>query len=854
MPKNKCPRKSFLQESFPMGPSKHQSLRRILKEVLMALDPCSSNLSDIPALVSASFQSHKKRMASFEMESERIRMEQLISRWFSWEQMHTGASRGMVLSKDFQQVTQVGGCSKKTSVHWLVRRGDVLEAIRFSYKAPQYNPRARTPEKLPEYSEELLRLQRAGEEEAKHLGLDPAKTPVWGAIYSLKAKEDSVTKASAVFESNLGSNIIRCCFDAAMAGIVEARNAGLAPDPSKVCDPKDCYDCRYKDLCHSTFEKRTLMERPPVAVKGINEMKLTREQLEFVTFRKGQCRVNAVAGAGKTTVVALRTLGLIEDGTAPEEILMVTFSEKARSEMAQRIQMFAQGQMMSGAELHDLERIAIETYNSWGQKLLNEHFALLGFTQAPVIVDDVQKKDILMDLLDQHRNLPLDYRNPFMSTPAACGAVVTLGKWMDALKAAHAETEQDVQEVIGRPASGHEQEVLSIYRQYNQRLMDANVLDYEDQLRLLLKLSDYGVFEKMPYRHIVVDEFQDSNPNQIAIIVDLARKSQKLESLAVVGDELQAIYGFRNSSPENLVSFGTHFPNMVDIDMVANFRSQQPIIQAANKIVSKVSRLQKVIEAHKKTSNVQPAIREIDSPETETRLFCNQVEKLVKKDGVAPNTIAILCRTKAELVKLHGELSSRNIPVAMKVPEVIAEAPYVKAIIGFASFVWSWEDMVGLALYAKSMGQDPFDKVALDASKAAVQKAFAACTSEAEKLETFFGFLEDAADDYVGAAFLNKLKGFGFRTLAQCLSYCIKYRDYGVRDTHRTADEETDCVTLITVHSAKGLEWDTVLLSLKRFPIDEESRRLFYVGVTRAKERLLMTYTKKQEVLADLLR
>ena len=102
-------------------------------------------------------------------------------------------------------------------------------------------------------------------------------------------------------------------------------------------------------------------------------------------------------------------------------------------------------------------------------------------------------------------------------------------------------------------------------------------------------------------------------------------------------------------------------------------------------------------------------------------------------------------------------------------------------------------------------------------------------------------------------SFVERMKRFNYSTLNQYLTYCTKYRDYGIRDTLSTAQEKTDCVTLITTHSAKGLEWDIVLLSLKRFPIDEESRRLFYVGVTRAKEKLLLTYTDKQMVLAELI-
>ena len=485
--------------------------------------------------------------------------------------------------------------------------------------------------------------------------------------------------------------------------------------------------------------------------------------------------------------------------------------------------------------------------------MLDEYFPLLGFTAKPTLIDDVTKKDIIIQLLDNHRKLPLDYRNPFMSTRYAEGAVVKMVKWVDALKAAHAETEADVLDTLGAQMATCAAEMLSIYKEYNAKLLTINAIDYEDQLRLLLKLADFGIFEKLNYEHIVVDEFQDSNPNQIDIIVELKRRNSGVKSLVVVGDELQAIYGFRNATPDNLVSFAKYFPNMVDIDMTANFRSQQPIIQLANRIIAKTARLGKVIEAHKKTSNVQPKVLEIEDNEKEVDLFCRQVVKLIKKDGVKPNSIAVLCRTRNELIKLQMALDKYSVPTILKVPEVVADAPYVKAIIALATFLTDNEDMTALALYAKSLGQDPFNEKDLKDSALAVINTFNTCKTEVEKVNAFLSFCKDASEDYVAAAFLDKMKEMGFHTLKQYLDYCVKYKTYGIRDTQSTAKEDTDCVTLITVHSAKGLEWDTVLLSLRRFDTKAEDSRLFYVGVTRARERLLVTFTQKQQVLANLL-
>lgn len=236
----------------------------------------------------------------------------------------------------------------------------------------------------------------------------------------------------------------------------------------------------------------------------------------------------------------------------------------------------------------------------------------------------------------------------------------------------------------------------------------------------------------------------------------------------------------------------------------------------------------------------------------EQDLFTRQVRKLIK-NGTPPSSIAILCRTRAELIKQQALLDKAGIPTILKVPEIIADEAFVKAVIGLASFILDNTDLASLSLYAKSLGQDPFDAATLKASGEVVMKAVNSCKTEQAKIDAFMTLIEDAREDYVADSFVERMKRFNYSTLNQYLTYCTKYRDYGIRDTLSTAQEKTDCVTLITTHSAKGLEWDIVLLSLKRFPIDEESRRLFYVGVTRAKEKLLLTYTDKQMVLAELI-
>jgi len=157
-------------------------------------------------------------------------------------------------------------------------------------------------------------------------------------------------------------------------------------------------------------------------------------------------------------------------------------------------------------------------------------------------------------------------------------------------------------------------------------------------------------------------------------------------------------------------------------------------------------------------------------------------------------------------------------------------------------------------LYRKSLGGDPFDADALKKDAEELGKKYDELGSEAERIALFTGMIQDACEDYIAKAFAEDIMTKGFHTAGEIFRYCVKYKEYKIKETKSTAHEDADAVNLITVHSAKGLEWPVVLLSLKKFkPANEEEHRLLYVAVTRAKEKLLITYNKKQQTLVALV-
>lgn len=854
----KCPRRAALSGGGNVG--KVGVLRSIAKRIAieMAKQVPSFTVTkeQLRKWVTEAFSEHPDIMLSFERKAELDRMVDNLYAYSLFERRHATRT---VVATEFANPVTFAGKKHSVSAHVLIDRGDCFECIRYAYKLNEYSPddsRSRKEERNVSNSPELLFLQRTGEVEAQKLGFDISKKPVLGAIFYLRLKKHSKDKDTFEFEEKQGLNIASRYFSTADERRLESMFGSVEADSKVGCnDPAYCRTCVFNELCHIEFVKRKLEVLPPEPPVPINDIYMTDTQRNFVNFRSGECRVNAVAGSGKTTIIMLRTLGLLEEGVDPSHILMLTFTDKAAAEMRKRLEAYAIGDAIREEEL-DVSRVQIMTFNAWGQSVLEQHYKSLGFAKSPTVVDDIEKKDIIIEVLKKHPSLPgVDYANPFMSSFAHDGAVIEIFKLLDSMKASHVSSTKDVEELVGvhHPFASRADELLEVYQQYNEALMLRGKIDYEDQLRLLLDLDKLGVFRAMPYEHIVVDEFQDSNPNQIEIILKVASQAPNYKSLAVVGDIMQSIYGFRNATPENLADFGKYFPHMVDISMTDNFRSFTPIIQAANNIIEhSMSDIKTTINAHKEGHGLDPVICRVRSTDEELRLYTAQIKKLLK-EGTEPADIAILCRTRGELANLRDALAEEGIPVIVRVPEIVGDNAYVKAIVGLAKFLQKG-DSNGLALYAASLGIDPFDMPAVKKLGEEMSLKMSSFESEKAKREYFWSLTEDAHEDFIAAQFLDALKARRLLSLKGILGYCVKYDTYGTKEMVSTAHEKSNSVTLITIHSAKGLEWPVVLLSLKKFLNGAEEQRLLYVAVTRAKEKLLITHTDKQSFLVDLLK
>lgn len=381
-----CPRKAYLRTAVDSGIIKAGILRGIVKDVLLS-SPFSTGEAALRKRIRDAFDAKADRLLPFEAEAERERMEVLLWRYLEFERRQ----KNKILAENFVNKVKVMGDDHSVSAHRLIDRGTALECIRYLYKQPEMSYRSRkTPvEKNPD----LLALQRTGEAEAAKLGI--TGKPVFGSFYYLKSSLDTSRSLESTFESRLGSNIINHHFTIGEETALAKELSGQKPDVA-LCtdDERECYDCIYKDLCHTEFVKRSLEEKPTVEEKPLDSIHMTPSQRRFVEFESGECRVNAVAGSGKTTIVTLRTLRLIEEGCKPEQILMITFTDKACGEMKSRLHRYACGSTLKDLNI-ETDKIVVRTFNSFGQELLDTHYAKLGFTEAPQLVDEILKKDIL---------------------------------------------------------------------------------------------------------------------------------------------------------------------------------------------------------------------------------------------------------------------------------------------------------------------------------------------------------------------------------------------------------------------------------------------------------------------------
>ena len=604
-------------------------------------------------------------------------------------------------------------------------------------------------------------------------------------------------------------------------------------------------------------------------------MSLNQAQIEAIAHKDGPCMVLAGPGSGKTTVITNRIAHLIEKyKVKPEEILVITFSKAASKEMRERFYNLKkdQAKQLDGwAATASCASVTFGTFHGiyygilkWAYKLTTEN-----------ILSDEQKYQLLQRVVEQ-MNLDIDDEKEFLQGIA--GEISNVKNNCIPLSEY-------------KSLNCDEQDFNRIYHAYEEERKRRKKIDFDDMLVLT-----YELFQKRPdilkawqskYKYILIDEFQDINKVQYDVIRMLAAPEN---NLFIVGDDDQSIYQFRGARPEIMLNFPKDYPDTKQIILDMNYRSTKAIVNGAGRVIKHNGKRypKQIITTNEQGMNVH--IQEVRHPIEESKYVLKEIQKELKS-GVSPKEIAILFRTNNEARVLVETLMEYNQPFHMKehLPNLY-EHFIAKNFIGYMKMALgdrsrklfleimnrpnryigrdsvetsevSFEDLK--RFYAdKEWMQDRIDQLDVDLRIIKKCKPYAAI-QYIRKHIGYDDFLKEYAikrriklEELMDVVHEIQERAKEFKTIEDWFSHIEEYGE-NLRRQAELREPSQNAVQLLTMHGAKGLEFHTVFVIGANEGVSpykkaetteeiEEERRLFYVAMTRAKKRLVISYSKER--------
>jgi len=611
---------------------------------------------------------------------------------------------------------------------------------------------------------------------------------------------------------------------------------------------------------------------------------LNPQQREAVLYTQGPLLVIAGAGSGKTRVLTHRVAHLIaEDLADPPQILAITFTNRAATEMKERVEQLVGGRVS--------RQMWVMTFHSACGRMLRRDAELIGYRSSFTIYDQADQVRLVKNCIEDLG------KDPKRFVPRAVHGAISRAK--DRLLTAGEYADQ-----IG---SFFEQSVAEVYDLYERRMHDANAMDFDDLIMktvlLLEHVPDARRHWQNAFRYVMVDEYQDTNHAQFKLVSILAEKHT---NLAVVGDQDQSIYAFRGADIRNISEFEQDFPNARVIALEQNYRSTQTILDAANSVISH-NRDRKPKNLWSDLGSGDPVrVVEAEDEHAEARYVAGRIQSALD-EGYGPADIAVFYRMNAQSRVLEDLLTRQSIDYRVVGGPKFYERAEIKDAIAYLQVLDNPADEVSLRRIVnqprRGIGNTTLDRLAMAARArgiglweaiADVEAAGLAATatgsvarfrdmmaalreraaeaSVADLLEQVLadtGYMEMLAaertiesqgrtenlQELVGVAREYEARGEEVETgsLSDFLQEISLYTDQDA------IDEERGRVTLMTLHNAKGLEFPVVfVIGLEEglFPHqrsldehnEEEERRLCYVGMTRSRERLTLTYARSRTI------
>lgn len=595
---------------------------------------------------------------------------------------------------------------------------------------------------------------------------------------------------------------------------------------------------------------------------------LNPEQLSVVTGGDGPCLVLAGAGSGKTRTITYRVAYLLEKAVAPDSILLVTFTNKAAREMADRVRQVAG---------MDRPLPWSGTFHHIAHRILRKHAPFLGYQNNFSILDSEDSNDLLKLCLKQEGIERKERRFPSAGVLHSIisfsrNAQISLEEGLD-------ETHPQwlgIADIIG-----------GIADEYSKRKREANAMDFDDllvNLRLLLENSEnIGKKYSEQFRYVFVDEYQDTNKVQASIVKLL---SSQHRNVLVVGDDAQSIYSFRAADIENMLSFEREYPGANVFRLETNYRSTPDILNVANCVIANNREQYKKELKSVREPFARPQARSFADAGEEAGFIAREILTL-RDEGVSLREMAVLFRAAFHSQALELELTKRGILYDYRGGVRFFERAHIKDVLAYLRIMHNHEDAIAWSRALNmqvGIGPTMAQGIIEGIRKQGVESGFdlparaqvgwndflqiwEAMTARVERRPAdlidavvnskYAEYLESEYPDYrERLQDLEQLAAFAERQpdLSQFLSDASLHESYSSAQARRSTGGEEEKIVLSTIHQAKGLEWEAVFiinLAAGQFPNDralretdglEEERRLFYVAATRAKRHLYLTY------------
>ena len=610
-------------------------------------------------------------------------------------------------------------------------------------------------------------------------------------------------------------------------------------------------------------------------LKGLND-----KQYEAVVNTEGPCLVIAGAGSGKTKVLTHKIAYLMgEKNILPWNILAITFTNKAAKEMKERIE------LLVGDAAKDMW---IGTFHSICVRILRKFIDRIGFDSSFIIFDSTDQKTMIKQIL---KDLQLDDK------------IFTDRSVMSEISNAKNEMLEPETYAVKAHGDFRKERIAEVYERYQKRLKENNAIDFDDiinyTIKILMENPDVLQYYSNKFEYVLVDEYQDTNKSQFTLVTMLASKHG---NITAVGDNDQGIYSFRGADISNILNFEKDFPGTKIIKLEQNYRCTGNILKVANAVIKNNEvKYDKKLWTENDVGNL-PKVFSADNEYDEGRYIAEQIEHLIREEKYKYSDFAVLYRMNTQSRAIEEILRREAIPYKIVGGLKFYERKEIKDIISYLRLVQNSADNLSLNRVInepkRGIGKTSLDKIAQIAGENNISMYQVIKNADVYGLNRvylnsreFIDCMESiiAKKDELTISELVKkiLKDTGYTralenentieaenriaNLEEFLNVAVEFEeesaDNGLSDFLEgitlssdldNMEETEESVTLMTLHSAKGLEFPVVFLvgmeegifpgykSIGEQKELEEERRLCYVGVTRAKENLFLTNSKQR--------